>query len=49
MHLDCLLEEHPEIADGVALAGEHGAADLDDAGEWVGRRLSAAGATLSDA
>lgn len=41
MHLDCLLEEHPEIADGLAVAGEHGVADLDvDSGVWVGRHLS---------
>jgi hypothetical protein len=40
MHLDCLLEEHPEIRNGIALAGEHGAADLTDDGEWVGRTLS---------
>ena len=30
---------HPEIGRGLDLAREHGAADLDDDGEWVGRRL----------
>jgi hypothetical protein len=45
----CLLKEHPEVVPGLALAREHGAADLADDGEWVGRRLSAGRATLSDA
>ena len=49
MHGHCLLEEYPEVADGLAVAREYGAADLDEDGEWVGRRLSADGATLSDA
>lgn len=40
MHLDCLIEAHPEIRDGIALAGEHGAADLSDGGQWIGRTLS---------
>ncbi|HXQ85228.1 MAG: hypothetical protein WCE47_12670 [Gaiella sp.] len=37
--MHCLLDEHPEIGRGLDLAREHGAADLDDDGEWVGRRL----------
>ena len=40
MHACCLLEEHPELVAAFAVAGEHGAADLADNGEWVGRRLS---------
>ena len=40
MHTCCLLEEYPEIIPGLKLAREHGAADLDDDGEWVGRTLS---------
>ena len=37
MHLSCLLDDFPELADGIAVAREHGAADLDDDG-WVGRQ-----------
>jgi hypothetical protein len=38
----CLLEEHPEVARGLVIAHEFGAADLDDDGVWVGRHLSPA-------
>jgi hypothetical protein len=37
--LGCLLDDHPEIGRGLDVAREFGAADLDDGGEWVGRRL----------
>ncbi len=37
--LHCLVDEHPEIGRGLDLARVHGVADLDDDGEWVGRRL----------
>ena len=37
--LHCLLDEHPEMGRGLDLAREHGVADLEDDGEWVGRRL----------
>lgn len=37
MHACCLLEEFPELVAAFAVAGEHGAADLDEAGGWVGR------------
>jgi hypothetical protein len=40
MHLGCVVEEYPEIGRGLDLAREFGAADLDDAGEWVGRKLA---------
>lgn len=35
--LNCLIEDHPEIGRGLDLAREFGAADLDEAGVWVGR------------
>ena len=41
MHLGCLVEDYPEIGRGLDLAREFGAADLDDAGEWVGRKFPA--------
>ena len=31
----CLLEEHPEVGPGLALAREYGVADLADGGEWI--------------
>jgi hypothetical protein len=40
MHTCCLLEEYPELVAAFAIAAEHGAADLADDGEWVGRNLS---------
>jgi hypothetical protein len=40
MHLCCLLDEHPELVAALEVAREHGAADLDDGGKWVGRTLS---------
>jgi exoribonuclease II len=40
VHLSCLLDDHPEIADGIAIAQEHGVADVDDDGEWVVGDLS---------
>ena len=40
VHLDCLLTEHPELAHGVAIAGEYGVADRGDDGVWVVGDLS---------
>jgi hypothetical protein len=40
MHGHCLLEEYPEVVPGLEVARAHGAADLDEGGEWVGRSLS---------
>ena len=37
--LHCLLDEHPEIGRGLDVAREHGAADLDERGVWVGRTV----------
>ena len=37
--MHCLLEDFPEIGRGLDLALEHGAADLDENGEWQGRTL----------
>jgi hypothetical protein len=36
----CLLEQHPEVADGLAVAREYGVADLADGGEWMVGDLS---------
>ena len=40
VHLDCLLDEHPEIGRGLDIAREYGVADLDDDDEWVVGDLS---------
>jgi hypothetical protein len=40
VHLSCLLDEHPELGPGIAIALEHGVADLHDDGEWVVGDLS---------
>ena len=37
--LHCLLDDHPELGRGLDVAREHGAADLDDEGVWVGRTV----------
>ena len=34
-HLGCLLDDHPELGLGLAIAREYGVADLDDDSEWV--------------
>ena len=34
-HLDCLLDDYPELGRGLDIAREYGVADLDDDGEWV--------------
>jgi hypothetical protein len=33
--VSCLVDDHAELADGVAIAQEHDVADRDDDGEWV--------------
>jgi hypothetical protein len=35
--LRCLIDEHPELARGLDLAREHGAADLKSDGAWIPR------------
>jgi len=37
VHLGCLLDENPGLGLGIAVAQEHGAADLGEDGSWVGR------------
>jgi hypothetical protein len=37
VHVSCVLEENPALGAGLMVAREYGAADLDDAGRWVGR------------
>lgn len=39
VHFHHLIEDHPEIGRGLDLARQYGAADLNDAGEWVGRKF----------
>jgi hypothetical protein len=34
-----VVNEHPEIGRGLDLARQFGAADLNDAGEWIGRKF----------
>jgi hypothetical protein len=35
VHLDCLISDDPGLADAIAIAQEHGVADLGDDGGWV--------------
>ncbi len=39
-HLNCLLDDHPEIGRGLDIAREYGVADLDENDEWVVGDLS---------
>ena len=38
--LDCLLDDHPEIALGLSVAREFGVADLDEDDEWIAGDVS---------
>ena len=40
MCMNCLIDDHPEIAPGLDIAREYGVADLDEDGEWVVGDLS---------